>query len=69
MIEKDEIKNVLLDLIQFHKVKCEDPECNIKVTTLLEIFNKLDIELTSEELNIVIPNRFSKECVPRIKKE
>jgi len=69
MAEKDEIKNILLDLIQFHKEECKDPECGIKLTPLLKIFDKLDIELTSEELKIVIPNRFTKECIPRIQKD
>lgn len=68
MSEKGEIKNVLLDLIQFHKEGCKDPECNIRLTPLLEIFNKLDIELSLEELQIVIPKRFSEECFPKTEK-
>jgi hypothetical protein len=67
MKEKGEMKTILLDLIQFHKQKCEDEECPIKLTPLLDIFTKLDIELTVEELKIVIPSRFDKECIPRPK--
>lgn len=69
MTEKDEIKKVLIDLIRFHKEGCKDPECNIRLTPLLEIFDKLDIELSSEEFTMVIPSRFSKTCTPRIKED
>jgi hypothetical protein len=58
---KSELKSTLVALIQFHKEKCEDLECNLRLTAFLEIFSRLDIELTSEELGIVLPKRFSKE--------
>ena len=49
-----EIRQALVDVIHFHNVVCKEPECELKSSTIWEeIFNRLQIHLTEEELNII----------------
>ena len=52
--EMDWIKNNLLSLAQFHKERCDDPECGIQLHAVQVVMNKLDIELTDKERMILV---------------
>ena len=51
MVNNEDIKLILLDLFQFHKVKCGCNEIEPKI--LVTIFNKLKIILTTEEFEMI----------------
>lgn len=52
-----EIRRALVDLIHFHRTVCKEPECELKSSPIWEeIFKRLQIPLTDEELNIIRGN-------------
>ena len=52
--EMDWIKNNLLSLAQYHKERCNDPDCNIQLYAVQVVMNKLGIKLTDKERMVLV---------------
>ena len=51
---KQRIKHNLISLAVFHKERCNESDCDIQLFSLREIFERLGIELTKEEIEILM---------------
>ena len=49
-LEKEIIKKTLLHLCAEHKNTCDDPECTIQIFLMKRVFDVLEIELTKDEI-------------------
>ena len=53
-LDEAAVKRTLLELCQHHKETCDGPECTISLWTVREVFEFLGIELTEEELKVLM---------------
>lgn len=51
---KQWIKHNLISLATFHKERCDEIDCNIQLSSLHEVFERLNIELTTEEIELLM---------------